>query len=53
MDEPDRHDSKCHICNGTFVNKLSLLEHIRLLHPDDYPDIWPDGALVYYDEEIA
>lgn len=49
----------CALCEdpGVQFNILALLDHVRLMHPstDGYPETWPDGGIVVYDDcpEIA
>ena len=44
--------NECLLCVEQFSDLSGLLNHIRLFHPDDFPEQWPDGGLVFYDEEI-
>jgi hypothetical protein len=42
----------CHLCH-TALPTPELLEHLRLMHPDDYgdgPERWPDGGPVVIDQ---
>ncbi len=44
---------RCEVC-GDPVPTAQLLDHLRLLHPDDYgdgPQRWPDGGLVVIDAD--
>jgi hypothetical protein len=52
-DKPD--SGHCYLCceDITPGDPESLLDHGRLIHPDQYgdgPERWPDGGLVYTDE---
>jgi hypothetical protein len=44
----------CDLCHEP-VEDDHLLEHLRLLHPDDYedgPERWPDGDIVVHDQTL-
>jgi hypothetical protein len=44
----------CEICNEDIDpgGLREMVDHIRLLHPDDYeePEQWPDGGFVIHEE---
>lgn len=42
----------CHACDESFTDLSGLLDHIRIIHPDLYPDTWPDGEIVVFDQEF-
>ena len=46
---------ECRLCKETDIADVEVLDHIRLMHPDDYAalnlEVWPDGYPVI-DEEI-
>lgn len=42
----------CNLCGDT-PDDADLLEHLRVIHPDDYgdgPTRWPDGRIVVVDQ---
>lgn len=39
----------CHPCAEPLAD-TELLDHIRLLHPDDQPEHWPDGSPVIHED---
>ena len=44
---------RCNRCDET-VEDVALIDHIRVMHPDDYgdgPERWPDGQIVVIDTE--
>lgn len=44
----------CELCK-TKVPDPEILDHVRLLHPDEYgdgPETWPDGSLVIIDTTL-
>jgi len=44
----------CLLCDE-HVNDADLLDHLRVLHPDEYgdgPERWPDGEIVFYDQTL-
>lgn len=40
----------CYPC-AERIDDGELLDHVRLIHPDDQPERWPDGDLVIHDED--
>lgn len=45
----------CHVCEQP-VPSVELLDHIRVLHPEQYgdgPQRWPDGGLVIVDDSLT
>jgi len=44
---------RCDLC-ATFQPADTLLDHIRLMHPDDYEElaVWPDGSPVIIDNTL-
>lgn len=44
----------CAKCDDDFSDLAHLAAHVKAMHPDDYPDdFWPDGSIVYFEEEVA
>lgn len=47
-----RNGGWCILCGDQIADVSQLLDHVRLMHPDDYgsgPQRWPDGGLVVHD----
>jgi hypothetical protein len=47
--------SHCHLCHTTGLTTPEMLNHLRLLHPEqwgDGPGRWPDGAPVVVDTTL-
>lgn len=42
----------CLACDDEYPDLPRLMGHIQNMHPDDYPDVWPDGELVYFGDEL-
>lgn len=45
----------CFVCHEPVTNR-EILNHIRLIHPDEYgdgPDLWPDGRVVIEDADVT
>jgi hypothetical protein len=43
----------CDLCEpSTYVPTDEIMEHVRLLHPDQYEEYetWPDGKFVMFEE---
>lgn len=51
MTEPKQDTGYCLLCSSD-VPSEELLDHIRVMHPDDYepPLTWPDGSLVIIED---
>lgn len=43
----------CLRCGDKFTDLSHLMAHVKSMHPDDYPDTWPDGEIVYFEEEVT
>ena len=52
---PDASGATCHVCEPPQVIGERILDHLRLLHPEQYgdgPACWPDGSLVIVDTTL-
>lgn len=46
----------CELCGENTADAPTMLDHLRLNHPDDYgdgPDYWPDGRPVVIDQTLT
>lgn len=53
--EPETNTGRCLVCSEP-VPSVELLDHLRVMHPDDYgdgPERWPDGTIVVHHDVIT
>ena len=56
MTVDDENDyAACGLCGLSFKKFRRLRTHFEVMHPTELPDdyIWPDGKLIFFDEEMV